>query len=106
MSHIATWLVDAGALYVITWGIACEDWHDAVDWALLKIFDYGPIPDEKHIMTTWHSNEPVEEAFWFAGHSAFHPTEELVETLILDVSPANREAAIMESYSKAQVCDE
>src|SRR5262245_20329625 len=67
-------LANTGCLYAMTWGIECEKWHDAIDEANLKKFDYGDIPENHFIITTWHDKEPIEEVFCFAQHSAFHST--------------------------------
>ena len=76
-SSTARWLVDGGCLYAVAWGRECEKWHDAVDWAVLETFDYGDIPDDNFVMTTWHAEERLSEALWFAGNCAFHPHVEL-----------------------------
>lgn len=100
--RIAKWLVASGCLYVIAWGLECEDWHDSVDWAVLEEFDFGDIPDHKFVMTTWHAIEPLSEAMWFAGQCAFHPDVELGATVVLDVAPAAREAEIMDAFLASQ----
>ena len=68
--EVATWLVEGGCLYFVAWGESCEAWHDSVDWAVLERFDFGDIPDDRFVMTTWHENEPLSEALWFAGNCA------------------------------------
>lgn len=100
--QVAEWLVNCGCLYVVAWGVECEAWHDTVDWTVLEKFDFGDIPDEKFIMTTWHANEPLSEAFWFAGHCASHPDVELGETVILHVATKAREAEVLETYANSQ----
>jgi hypothetical protein len=85
--RIGKWIVDIGSLYVVAWGVDCEMWHDSVDWAVLEMFNFGQIPDDRFVMTTWHSDEPLSEAFWFAGHCADHPDVELTETIIVHVAP-------------------
>ena len=100
--HIAEWLLAGGCLYVVAWGVECEDWHDTVDWAHLESFDYGDIPDDRFVMTTWHTDEPLEEALWFAGHCAQHPDVELEETLIIHVAGVAREAEVLATYWLSQ----
>lgn len=103
LNRIAQWIVAIGSLYVVAWGVDCEKWHDGVDWAVLEVFDFGEIPDDRFVMTTWHSNEPISEAFWYAGHCAIHPDVELTETIILHVAMEAQRAAMLQSYRDSQV---
>lgn len=96
--RIAEWLV-----YVVAWGVECEEWHDTVDWAVLEVFDFGDIPDDKFVMTTWHDDEPLSEALWFAGHVALHPEIDLEETVILHVADEGKRDEMMATYSESQV---
>ncbi len=104
--EVAAWLVGSGCLYFIAWGIACEGWHDAVDWAVLDAFDFGDVPDDKFVMTTWHDKEPLSEALWFAGNCAFHPDVDLADTVIVHLSPDDRRAAILELYHNSQATED
>lgn len=104
--EIAIWIAAIGSLYVVSWGVDCEKWHDAVDWAVLENFNFGDIPDEKFVMTTWHSDEPMSEAFWYAGHCAIHPDVELTQTIILHVSKVARCAELLETFFQSQITDE
>jgi len=101
--RVADWIVAIGSLYVIAWGVDCEKWHDSVDWAVLEVFDFGEIPDDRFVMTTWHSDEPISEAFWYAGNCAIHPDVELSETVILHVAAEARCAVILQMYRDSQV---
>ncbi|PDH65264.1 MAG: hypothetical protein CNE89_12075 [Sphingomonadaceae bacterium MED-G03] len=100
--EVAAWLVQVGCLYFIAWGTDCEAWHDAVDWVVLQRFDFGEIPDDKFVMTTWHDEEPLSEALWFAGHCASHSEFELTETVIVHVSPHERRAKLLALYRDSQ----
>jgi len=97
----AEWLVRGGCLYFITWGEACEAWHDAVDVANSHDFEGQTIPDDKFVMTTWHENEPLKEAMWFAAHNADHPTVALVATLIIHVASDERRDELLGIYYAA-----
>ena len=103
--QIAAWLVHSGCLYAVAWGIECEEWHDAIDWSVLEDFDYGEIPDDRFVMTTWHASEPLSEAFWFAGQCAYHPDVELDGTLIVHVARSSNEQALLASFHESQVLD-
>ena len=100
--RITEWLVQSGCLYAVAWGADCEKWHDSVDGANLREFDYGDIPEDRFVMTTWHAKEPLREAFWFAGQCAFHPTVTLKSTIIVHVSADPREAAMLQAFGESQ----
>ena len=70
---------------MMAWGDECESWDDSVDMANLETFDFGDVPDEEEVMTTWHESEPLEDVFRFAKASAHHPTVKLNNVLILHV---------------------
>lgn len=94
-NEVASWLVKSGCLYFIAWGVDCEAWHDTVDWTNLEAFDFGDIPDDRFVMTTWHDKEPLSEALWFAGNCASHPDIELVDTVIVHVAREERRVATL-----------
>lgn len=100
--EVALWLVESECRYFIAWGMACEAWHDTVDWTVLEVFDFGEIPDDKFVMTTWHDKESLSEAFWFAGNAASHPSIELADTLIVHVAQAPHRIAILDIYNRSQ----
>jgi hypothetical protein len=54
-------------------------------------------------MTTWHSNEPISEAFWFAEHCATHPDVELSETIIFHIAAQARREDMLQIYRDSQV---
>ena len=106
-SRIAEWLVGAGCLYAVAWGVECKEWHDSVDWANLEAFNFKQVPDEGHVMTTWHDDEPLSEAFWFAAHCAFHSHIDLEETRIVHISLVSRESDLLQAYHNSQtIADE
>lgn len=99
---IAGWIYDIGSRYVIAWGQSCEAWHDSVDWVCLEAFGYGGIPDKDFVMTTWHAEEPLSEAFWFAGFCAHHPGVELGDTIVLHIAEDERGDALLAEYRESQ----
>lgn len=101
-NRISEWLVKGGCLYVVAWGVECEDWHDTVDWTVLEAFDFGDIPDDKFVMTTWHEDEPLSEALWFAGHCASHPNIELEQTVIFHIAEKANRAEMLKTYAESQ----
>ncbi len=98
---VCDWLVRTGCLYVMAWGRDCELWHDCVDECHLAMFDYGDIPDERHVMTTWHDDEPLGEVFWFCENCASGPDGDLARTIILHIAPAPKEAELLAAYRAA-----
>ena len=100
--RIAAWLVKSGCLYMMAWGIGCSEFHDDVDMASLAEFDFRRVPDDRHIMTTWHDNLPLEEPFWFAHYCALHSHVELRATLLLHVAAKSDEQAMLNRFEAAK----
>lgn len=98
---ISKWLVASGCLYMMAWGPECSSWDDSVDMANLEGFNFGEIPDESFVMTTWHDSEPLEEVFWFARYSAIHPVIELENTLILHVGETDKSDHFKKAFNNA-----
>lgn len=60
-------LLDAGVSYICCWGPDCELVHDIFEEA-----EVGPNPapeTESVVMSTWHTNESLDSALWFAVYS-------------------------------------
>jgi hypothetical protein len=99
--QISEWLAQSGCLYMMAWGINCSSWDDSVDIANIKAFEHGEIPEDSFIMTTWHEDEPMQEAFWFAKNCAIHSTVKLENTVILHISTQSRERELLDAYAGA-----
>jgi hypothetical protein len=63
LADFARRLYQAGCVYFCAWGPDCKRVHDAFD---LQCLDTEPV-----IMTTWHSNDSLDEALWFFVYNAF-----------------------------------
>lgn len=100
-ASVSRWLVGSGCLYMMAWGKACGSWDTSVDLANLEQFDYGDIPEEDFIVTTWHENEPLEEVLWFAKTTAYHPTVELPNVLFLHIGANDRGDEISALFAAA-----
>jgi len=100
--EVSEWLITSGCHYCVAWGVGCEVWHDSVDWANLKRHDFGDIPDDQFVMTTWHDKDPLSEAMWFAGNCTSHPTIELKDAVILHVAQHEDRARILHAFHSAQ----
>ncbi len=57
-----------GIHYICCWGNECEKAHDCFDEAnvILQV-DEG---FERHVFSTWHANETIDEALWFCIFNA------------------------------------
>jgi hypothetical protein len=97
--QVSNWLVKSGCLWMMAWGKECDTWDDSVDYANLKEFNYGDIPEEKSVMTTWHANDSLMEVFWFSKHSAFHPQVEIRNTLLLHISNSSKMQEFLDKYA-------
>lgn len=69
---LATSLLRLGAVYVCAWGPDCRRVHDLFDLAVVQqeIEEAREYP----IMTTWHTDETLDQVLWFALRLA-HPDE-------------------------------
>ncbi len=111
-AKVSDWLVQSGCLYMMAWGPDSSAWDDSVDWANLIALGGADalggeeIPDDDFVMTTWHDHEPLSETFWFSEHAAHHPTVPIDETIIIDVGPTERRAALVEMLKAAQQADD
>jgi len=86
--QVSKWLVESGCLYMLAWGRDCSSWDDSVDYANLEAFNYGDIPEEHDVITTWHDHQTLSEVFDFAKRHVKPASDniELKETLVLDIS--------------------
>jgi hypothetical protein len=98
---VSRWLVQSGCRYMMAWGQECESWDDSVDEANLEAFDYGDIPEDRVVMTTWHENEELSDVFWFSRHRAHHPIHDLRTTVILHISKEDRKVDLEGLYEQA-----
>ncbi|MEA2239356.1 MAG: hypothetical protein QOC81_4080 [Thermoanaerobaculia bacterium] len=65
-------LIRVGLSYVVAWGPDCERVHDIFDDAdILENPESNVAETETVIISTWHNSDSLEEALWFAMHSAY-----------------------------------
>lgn len=58
-------IVASGARYVSCWGHECSAWDTSIDLAYIATdSDFNP-PENRFVVTTWHEDETLEEAFDF-----------------------------------------
>lgn len=92
---VSRWIVDSGCLFMMALGRKCSTWDDSVDHAKFEKYGYGELSDDKFVMTTWHENEPLSGAFFFARMCAFHPTVAMPLLTIVDIRHEARRSAIL-----------
>jgi hypothetical protein len=68
ISSFATRLLEQGMAYVCAWGPGCARVHNVFD---LADIDRDAWAEDKHVMSTWHDDEDLDEALWFAVFSAW-----------------------------------
>lgn len=88
---------------MMAWGTDCSQWDDSVDMAILEEFDFGEIPDDRFVMTTWHDKESMNHFFWFAGQVHQFSTSPLDRTILIHVSEHPREAELLAAFNAAQL---
>lgn len=66
VSELARHLMQHGCVYICCWGPDCERVHDIFDETDTELHPES----EAVVMSTWHSNEPLADAIWFALNSA------------------------------------
>ena len=98
---VSRWLVERGCLYAMTWGKGSTEWDTSIDIANIEKFDFKEIPEDEFVMTTWHDSEPLTEAMWYAKNNAYHPTVELLSTLLVHVADVPEQAKILSVYTEA-----
>ena len=72
IGQIAETLLVKDLAYLCAWGPDCERVHDIFDEVALS----GNLEqNESVVLTTWHTDEPLEETLWFFVNSAFPDDE-------------------------------
>lgn len=99
--EVSDWLVRSGCLFMMAWGRGCSSWDDAVDMANLRAFDYGDIPGNQFVMTSWHENESLSDVFWFVKRHALHEEVELQQTILVHVTDSSQEQLVLRAYNEA-----
>ena len=95
------WLCEVGCRYAMTFGLNCENWHDAIDESLLEKFEFGDIPDDEFIMTTWHNDESLEDVIFFAKHAATHPSLDLERLVVFHFGESDLHIHLETTYAAA-----
>ena len=57
-------LIAQGCRNGVFWGYDCSVWDDSLDWAFLATDPNFNPPNSRFVMSSWHDNEPLEEALF------------------------------------------
>ena len=80
VSDVTEALIRAGCVYLCTSGEDCERVHDICDENICEMIGDGErsMDEVGLIMTTWHADEPLDEALWFFLRSTI-PADNFVD---------------------------
>ncbi|GGI67182.1 hypothetical protein L2680_00195 [Shewanella gelidii] len=73
-------------MYASAWGVNASSWDTSIDIANIIYVGDSDLNDENLVVTTWHDDEPLSEAFWFAKHLVSHSYYELRDTVVIYIS--------------------
>jgi len=106
-SEVSDWLVSSGCRYMMAWGPASTTWDDSVDWSDLAARKFKE-DDSRFVMTTWHDDETLENAFWYSQFCAnfSYDDVELTNALIVDVSDVDRETEMLALFEQSKTLAE
>ena len=90
IADVAKHLFASGLTYICVWGPDCERVHDIFD--SVYIGD-GSSEPQHSFMSTWHDDEPLDEALWFFLQCAFPPDSDITTTSRLAVTIGSLEFA-------------
>jgi len=69
LNRTARKLLSNGAVYFCAFGPDCERVHDRID-DQIRDMNLEDNDEERLILTTWHSSEPLEDALWYFLYSS------------------------------------
>lgn len=87
----------------MAWGIDCSLWDDSIDEANIAKFFPKSVPADQFVMTTWHSDESIDDVFFYAKHNALlsYDDVELEDLLVVDIGLHPREDEIREVFERS-----
>lgn len=99
-SAVSDWIVASGCLYMMAWGIECGAWDDSVDWSTIPASKLQT-GDHPLVMTTWHEDESLQEAFFYCEFNAGLSSDgvALDHKLILHVADTADESRMRSEYA-------
>jgi hypothetical protein len=99
--QVSDWLVASGCLFMLAWGPNCSSWDDSVDHANLRAFDFGEIPDDQGVYTTWHDDQSLREVFWDAQFIGHHDKVKLRFSLVIHIAIESRRSELLALWEAA-----
>jgi hypothetical protein len=96
-SKLADALIASNCCYAVCAGVDCEAWEDSVDDVFARTSDASAnVSDERHVMTTAHSNESVDDVALFFVRNTNFGEHDFHKFLILHVggSSADRQLVV------------
>jgi len=95
LEQFAAKLLRQGCVFACAWGRDCEKVHDAIDYAAIEADALAGSDDV--VLTTWHTDESLDETLYFAVFSAWAAAsyESTTQAVVAIVEPSLR--AIVES---------
>ena len=100
-AEISEWLVEMGCRYVMSHGMDCESWSNAMRKANLEAFDIDSMSAKDFVMTTSHPTEPMRWMMWFAKKIAKHPENTFKDLVVLHFADWSRSTEFIAMYQKA-----
>ena len=96
LEEFARHCLAVGACYVCAWGPGCSAVHVIFDFAYIDAEEQFSMrrgwTDADTVLTTWHEDESLESALWFAAMAAY-PTDAFGADTFLAVVVANSDWA-------------
>ena len=84
IAALATSILAAGCAYICCWGPRCELVHDIFDEVHVGFGEPQPM-----VISTWHPEEPLAEALWFALFAAMPDERREPCRAVVGISVAN-----------------
>lgn len=101
-------MITFGTAYMCAWGKDCSRVDDSFD-IVQVMHDIETEENHPLIMTTWHTDESIDEALWFAFNVAY-PDDEFADscgsTLVVSVGGEKWNAHLQDRLANLQKLDE
>jgi hypothetical protein len=85
LRQLSTALIASNCRYGVCGGMDCERWHDALDAAYLAQDLSEREAEAKFVMTSWHTEEPLNEVTFFLVHNTNFEDHDFKQFLILQL---------------------
>jgi hypothetical protein len=102
VGDVAEHLFARGLIYVCVWGPDCERVHDIFDE--VYVGDASSVPDHS-FTSTWHDDEPLDEALWFFLQCAIPDEADLSSSSFVAVTVGNADWAASVQHALADTSD-